>query len=89
MPGDGVVGQNTEAFHIAARRKILKRADAQVARCHAGQDAAREHAFAHDALAGQDRRERAGRRDSKRSHRLADDVFADDRTERRPAVTAP
>ena len=89
VPRDRVVGENTKVFDVAPRSKILKRADAQMARCNAGQDAARQRAFAHDVFAGQHRGERARRRNAKRGHGLADNVFADDRAERGAAIAAP
>ena len=54
----------------------------------ARQHRARQHGLAHHRLAGGDRRERARGRNAQRRHRLADDVFAQHRAQRRAAVAA-
>src|SRR6266404_2828677 len=88
LSADHVIGQLTHALGIATRRKVLERPDANVAGGDAGEDSARQRRFAQNALAGHDRGERARGRNAKPLHRLADDVFAQDRTERRAAVAA-
>ena len=88
MPGDDVVGEPPHALGIAARGKILEGADADMARGDAGQHRARQRRLAQHALAGHDRGERPRGRNAQRRHRLADDVFAQHRTERGAAVAA-
>ena len=54
VPVDRVIGKAAQVLRIAARREILKRAHPQMARCHACQHAARQHALTHDAFAAKD-----------------------------------
>ena len=89
MPRNDVVGEMADAIHITANREELKGADADMARRHAGQYRAGQRRFTPDRLAGRDNGEGSGRRDAERRHRLADDVFAQDRPERGTAVAIP
>src|SRR3979411_806214 len=74
------------ALGIAARREILEGSDANVAGRDAGEHGPGQRRLAQHALAGHDSGERSPGWDSKRRHRLADDVFAQHRTERRAAI---
>ena len=87
VPGDDVVGEQTQRLAIAARGEELESADADVACGNARQHRAGQHGLAHHRLAGGDRRERARGWNAERRHRLADDVFAQHRAQRRAAVT--
>src|SRR5262249_12255944 len=58
-----------------------------VARRDAGQYGAGQRRLAPNRLAGRHSGERSGRRNPERRHRLADDVFAQDRPERRSSIT--
>ena len=55
---------------------------------HAGQHRAGQHRLAHDVLAGHHGGERARGRDAEREHGLADDIFAQHRSQRGAAVAA-
>ena len=88
VPRDDVVGERAERLDIAARGEELEGADADMARGDAGQDGARQGFLAQHLLAGGDGGERPRRRHAERRHRLADDVLAQHRAERRPAVAA-
>ena len=88
VPGDDVIGQPPHAVGIAARGKELEGADADVARRDARQHRAGQRRLAHHDLAGHDRGERSRGRNAERGHRLADDVFAQHRTERGAAIAA-
>ena len=88
VAGDGVVGELLQQRHVATRGDVLERPDAQMAARHPGQHGARQQHLAGDRLAGRDDGERARRRDPERVHRLADEVLAQHRSERRPAVAA-
>ena len=76
------------AVGVAARGEELEGADADMARRHAGQHRAGQHGLAHHVLAGDNGGERARGRDAQREHGLADDVFAQHRSERGAAVAA-
>jgi hypothetical protein len=54
--------------------------------CDARQDAAVEPGLAKNRVARSDRGQRAAGRDAERGHRFADDILAQHRAERRPAV---
>ena len=86
MPGDDVIGQLPNALGIAAGREVLEGSDPDVAGGDAGEDSTGQRRLAQYAFAGQHRGERSRGRDSQHRHRLADDVFAQHRTERRAAV---
>jgi hypothetical protein len=88
MSYDDVIGQQPQSLHVAARREELEGADANMACGDPRQHGTRQQGFAHDRLAGRHRRERTRGRDPERRHRLADDVFAEHRPERRAAVAA-
>ena len=83
-----MVGEPPHAVGVAARGEKLEGADADMARRHAGQHRAGQHGLADHVLAGDDGGERARGRNAQREHRLADDVFAQHRPERRAAVAA-
>ena len=89
VPGDDVIGQPPHALGIAARREILEGADANVAGGDPGQHRARQRHLAHHVLARDDGGERSRGGNAERSHRLADDVFAQHRPERGAAIAAP
>ena len=88
VPGDRVVSQHARGFDVALGGEVLEGADAEVARCDAGEDGSRQEALAEHSLAGGDRGQGAGGRHAQRRHGLAHDVFAQDRTERGAAVAA-
>ena len=83
---DDVIGQPSHALGIAACREILERADADMAGGDAGKHGAGQQGLAHHVLACDHGGERSRGRDTERRHRLADDVFAQHRTERGAAV---
>ena len=76
------------ASDVAARGEELEGADPDVARRHARQHGAGQRRLAQDLLAGRDRSQRARGRNAERHHRLADDVLAQHRPERCPAIAA-
>ncbi len=88
MPIDHVVGEDLRAGNVAARREVLKCADAHMARSHPRQDGAGLRRFPLHGLAGADRRERPRRRNPQGVHRFADQIFAQDRTQGGPPVAA-
>ena len=83
---DDVIGERATAINISARGEELEGADADVARGDAGEHGTRQRRLAPDRLAGRHGGERSGGRDAERRHRLADDVFAQDRAESGAAV---
>ena len=83
-----VGGERDQRLAIPARGEELERAHAEVARRHAGEDRARQHLFAHDALARRRDGEGARGRDAQRRHRLADEVLAQHGAERGASVAA-
>src|SRR5271170_1267270 len=89
MPRDDVISEAPDRIQIPARREELEGADTDVARRHAGQYRAGQRRLAPDLLAGRHSGERSGRRNRKRRHRLADDVFAQDRPERGASIPPP
>ena len=89
MPRDDVISEAPDRIQIPTRREELEGADTDVARRDAGQYRARQGRLAPNRLAGRHRGERSGRRNPEHRHRLADDVFAQDRPERRASVAAP
>ena len=88
VPADYVIRQPPHALCIATRRKILEGSDTNVAGRDAGENSARQRRLPQYALAGHDRGKRARGRNAKPRHRLADNVFAQDRAERGAAVAA-
>src|ERR1700680_3257434 len=89
MPRDDVISEAPDRIQIPARREELEGADTDVARRDAGQYRAGQTRLAPNRLAGRHSGERSGRRNPERRHRLADDVFAQDRPERRASVAPP
>src|SRR5207302_5756798 len=89
MPRDDVISEAPDRIQIPARREELEGADTDVARRDAGQYRAGQRRLAPNRLTGRHSGERSGRRDSKRGHGLADDVFAQDGPERRPSIALP
>ena len=89
MPRDDVISEAADRIHIPARREELEGTDTDVARRDAGQYRAGQGRLAPNCLAGRHNSERSGRRDPERRHCLADDVFAQDRPERRASVALP
>ena len=83
-----MVGEQAHRLGVAARRKELERADADMARRHPGQDRARQRRLAQHDFAGRHGRQRTGGGNPERRHGLAHDVFAQHGTERRTAVAA-
>ena len=89
MPRDDVISEAPDRIQIPARREELEGADTDVARRDAGQYRAGQRRLAPNRLAGRHSGERSGRRNPERRHRLADDVFAQDRPERRASIAPP
>jgi hypothetical protein len=85
---DRVVQQLPQPRRIVAGGEVLEGAHAQVARGHAGQHGAGQHAVAVDRLAGGGDGERSRRRDAQRVHRLADQHLAQHRPDGGLAVAA-
>ena len=85
---DRVVGQAPHEVRPALRRRVLKGADANVARRDADQHRARQQRLSHDVLAGRHDGERPRRRDAQRMHGLADHVLAQHRADGRLPVAA-
>ena len=88
VAGDGVVGERAQHVPVAARGGVLERAHPQVARGDPAEHRTRQRPLALHRLAGGDDRERPRRRDAEPVHRLADDVLAQHRAHRGPAVAA-
>ena len=86
VSADDMVGELSHALGVAARGEELEGADADMARRDARQHRAGQHGLALHALARRHRGERACGGDAQRKHRLADDVFAQHRSERGAAV---
>ena len=86
MPRDDVISEAPDRIQIPVRREELEGADTDVARRDAGQYRAGQSGLAPNRLAGRHSGERSGRRNPERRHRLADDIFAQDRPERRASV---
>ncbi len=89
MAGDGVVGQLLEFCRVAAGGEELECADPDVAGGDASEHGPGQRGFAVDGFAGGGGGEGAGGGHAERVHRFAQDVFAQDRTHRRLAITAP
>ena len=89
MPRDDVISEAPDRIQIPARREELEGADTDVARRDAGQYRAGQRRLAPNRLAGRHSGERSGRRNPERRHRLADDVFAQDRPERGASIAPP
>ena len=85
---DRVVRELAHALDVAARGVELERPDADVARRHARQHRARQHVFAIHGLPGRNDGQGARRGNAERVHRLADQHFAQHRTDGRLAVAA-
>src|SRR5262249_30370382 len=86
MPRDDVISEAPDRIQIALRREELEGADTDVAGRDAGQYRAGQRRLAPNRLASRHSGERSGRRNPERRHRLADDIFAKDRPERRSSV---
>ena len=86
MAIDDIVGELAQRGFIATGGEILERADADVAGGDAGEDRARHEAFAHDLLASCHRRQSASGGDAEGVHRLANEVFPQDRAEGGAAI---
>jgi hypothetical protein len=89
MPRDDVISEAPDRIQIPAPREELEGADPDVARRNAGQYRAGQRRLAPNRLAGRHSGKRSGRWNPQRRHRLADDVFAQDRPERRASVAPP
>ena len=89
VPRDDVIGEDLHALHILAGGEILERADADMALRHAHHDGAGQRLFAHGDLTGRHGGECTRRGNAQRCHRLADDIFAQHRSQRRASVAAP
>src|SRR5580704_14155527 len=89
MPGDDVISEAPDCIQIPTRREELEGADTDVARRDAGQYRSGHRRLAPNRLAGRHSGERSGCRNPERRHRLADDVFAQDRPERRASIAPP
>ncbi len=88
VPRDDVIGQHTQALDVAARGEELERADADMAGRDARQHRAGLRRFAPDHLPGPDGGECARRGDAQSRHRFGDDIFPQDRPQRRAPVAA-
>ena len=88
VPCDGVIRKRPQCFVIVVCRRPLHGADADMARRDSREHCSVEHRFPIHGLAGRRDRQAARGRNSKRVHRLADDVFPQHRTERGAAVAA-
>ena len=88
MALDHVIGKLAHAVDVAARGEELEGADAHEARRHSRQYRSRQRTLPVNRLARGDRGECARRRNAERVHGLADQVFAQHRTERRASITA-
>src|ERR1700722_304119 len=89
MPRDDVISEAPDRIQIPARREELEGADTDVAPRDAGQYCAGQRRRPPNRLAGRHSGERSGRRNPERRHRLADDVFAQDRPESRTSNSPP
>ena len=88
VPGQDIVGEKANRLGIAPRREILEGSHPDVAGGDPRQHGSRKLRFAEHGLAGRHRRERTSSGDTEGSHRFADDVFTENRAERRPAIAA-
>ncbi len=88
MPRNDMIGELPHSVGVAARRKELEGADADVARRDAGQYGAGQNRLAHHVLARDDGGERARGGDAEREHRLADDVLPQHGAECGAAIAA-
>ncbi len=85
----GVTGDLAQLVVVAAGSEELERADPQMACCHTSQHSTGQSPVAQHLLTRGHRRQRSCRGDAEGKHRLAHQVLAKHRTERRPAVAAP
>jgi hypothetical protein len=83
---DHVVGEQAQGLHVAARREELEGADPDMAGGDAGQNGARQQYLPPDGLARQSCSKCTRRRNAERRHGLADDIFAQDRSQSGPAI---
>ena len=88
MPGDRMIGKRHERVWIAAGR-ILERADTDVACGNASEHRPGQGRVAIDRFARRDDGQAPRRWNAEGVHRLADDVFAEHRPERRQAIAIP
>ena len=84
-----VISEAPDRIQIPARREELEGADTDMARRDAGQYRARQGRLAPNRLACRHSGECSSCRNPERRHRLADDVFAQDRPERCAPVAQP
>ena len=89
VPGKGVVNQQRQPLPVIPGSKELQGADADVAAGNTGDNRAGKGFLPVDCFPGGHRRQRTAAGDAQGVHGLADDVFAQDRPKRRPAVTHP
>ena len=92
VAGEGVVGEPAHEHRVVVGlvgRRVLERADAQVARGHPGEHRPGQQRLPHDLVAGGHHRERPRRGDAQRVHRLADHELAQHRADGGLAVAAP
>jgi hypothetical protein len=85
---DRVVDQAAQQAGVAGRPGVLEAPDAQVAAGHASEHRPGQHRLAPDPATGRDDGQRPRRRDAQRVHRLAHDVLAQHRPDRRQPVPA-
>ena len=88
VPGQDIVREKAHRLGITPRGEILEGSDPDMAGGDAREHGARKHRLAENGLAGRHGGERAGCRDPECRHRFADDIFAENRTDRRSAVAA-
>ena len=86
---DRIVREASDRIDVAARGEILEGSHPQMACGDAGQYRPGQPALAVHGLASRDSRKRPRGRDPKRVHRLADEIFAQNRSKRSAPVAAP
>ena len=88
VAADRVVREPAHELRPPGHRRVLERADADVARGDAREHGTGQHRLAHDGLPRRDDGERPGGGDPERVHRLTDHVLAQHRADDRLAVAA-
>jgi len=88
MAREGVLHQEGEGLVITPRGDILKRADAQVAGCHASEHGPGQDGLPDNRFTRGHHRQRARRRNAQGMHRLAEKIFAEHGAEGGPPIAA-
>ena len=86
MSRENMVGEQAHSLCVAPRGEILKGSNPNVARGHAGEDRTGKNPVADHLLACCHGGQCTGGGYAERSHRLADNVFAQDRAQRCTAI---